>query len=220
MLIAALLTPTALAWEVMTVPGTDIEVAWYQTPIPYDIAEDEVLDDDSVEAVRASFERWSSVRGADVAFRGGQSVRRPGEAAMDDAQLVFVDHDWPYDDDVLALAATWADEGTGEMVHFDLRLNGHLDWGTDGHPDDYDLGTAVTHEIGHVLGLDHTDEVDAVMFAALEPGVVRSRLHDDDREALRYLYGADARPFACQSVGGSAGWLALSSMLLLWRRQR
>jgi len=221
LLIATLLIAPASAWEVMTVPGTDTEVAWYDTPIRYDIADDPTLDGSSVDAIRDAFDSWSGVRGAQVGFEGGRTVRRAGLADLDDAHLVYVDHDWPYDDDVLALAATWADDTSGEVLHFDLRLNGHLSWGTDGEPDRYDLGSAVRHEVGHVLGLDHTAVRDAVMFAELDPGTVHAGLHPDDEDGLRYLYAPeDAVPFACTTAGTSTtGWL-LPPLLLLVRKRR
>jgi len=223
MLIAALLLATpASAWQAMTVPGSDTEVSWFHTPVTYDIADDHTLDEASLDALDEAFDAWSSVRGADIAFRGGKVIPRQGLAKMDDAHLVFVDHDFPYGDEVLALAATWADDHTGEMVHFDLSLNGRVPWGTDGEPDRYDLATAVSHELGHVLGLDHTHEVAAVMHADLDLGEVRASLHDDDIAGLRHLYGAtdDAVPFGCSTSRVPAlGWLLIAPVALLARRR-
>jgi parallel beta-helix repeat protein len=43
-------------------------------------------------------------------------------------------------------------------------------------PDQYDLETIVTHELGHALGLGHSPDASSVMYATLAPGVVKREL--------------------------------------------
>jgi predicted Zn-dependent protease len=52
-----------------------------------------------------------------------------------------------------------------------------------------DLETVAVHEIGHLIGLDHSNVTDSVMFPSIEARSVNRRLKPDDIEGARYLYG-------------------------------
>jgi hypothetical protein len=71
-----------------------------------------------------------------------------------------------------------------------IHLNRDKNWTLDGGGDDgVDLFTALLHEIGHALGLEHTQDANAVMFAGYEDP--RTALGDEDIAAIRQLYGDD-----------------------------
>ncbi len=226
MLLPLLLATNALAWEVQHAPG-GAELGWGAMPVDYEVVTDERLGGAALEAVHEAFRAWSSIEDSDAHFVGHESDKGPREASFDATHSVFIDDAWPYGDEVLALAATWADPDSGELLHFDLRLNGNLSWGAGEHGG-YDLQSAVTHEVGHVLGLDHTSEREAAMFAELAEGEVRQELHYDDVDAIRYLYppgmneedGGSGLPMTCShSPGAPIAWLVLLAPLAL-RRQR
>lgn len=230
-----LLLPVASAFEVERTTS-DAEVGWARFPVAYEVRTDGRLKGAALESVHQAFLTWSRVDGSDVAFEGTENPGGPRAAGYDDTHTVFVDSSWPYGDQVLAYAATWADEATGEMVHFDLAINGRLDWAEEGDDDDdvHDLRSAVLHEIGHALGLGHSEVPDAVMYAELDRGVVRRTLHEDDVDAVtyRYPYGAytldesddgsapfDALPVACQVGPTGAAWALPLLPLLAFRRR-
>jgi hypothetical protein len=55
-----------------------------------------------------------------------------------------------------------------------------------------DLLTVAVHEIGHTLGLGHSNDPQAIMFPSY--GGPRRALGQDDIEGIQALYGADSRP--------------------------
>lgn len=237
MLLAAL---PGFAFEVERTPSSDVEVGWGAFPVAYEVRTDGRLRGAALESVHQAFLTWSRVEGSDVRFEGVEAPGGPRAAGYDDTHTVFVDSSWPYDDSVLAYASTWVDEATGEMVHFDLAINGRLDWLEEVGPDDeapaYDLRSAVLHEVGHALGLGHSDEPEAVMFAELDAGVMRRALHADDADAVAYRYpegdflevgevadddGAPLPlPVGCQVAPTAPGLLLLWAPVALRRRRR
>ena len=51
----------------------------------------------------------------------------------------------------------------------------------------FDLQTVALHEIGQLLGLGHSEERDAIMFASIDQGVTKG-LHGDDIRGIKALY--------------------------------
>jgi len=132
----------------------------------------------------------------------------------------------PYDPAALALTSVSARTSTGEIVDADIEINAfHFLWADRvAHPeltDRHDLQNAVTHEIGHLLGLEHScfsgggatrpndhagqpipDCANAsasvaatTMFPSSLPGDVERRtLAPDDQAAVCGIYPAAATP--------------------------
>jgi len=74
-------------------------------------------------------------------------------------------------------------------IHFDDAET----WSIDGSPEtgEFDLFTIALHEIGHSLGLGHTDDINALMYPYYS-GV--NTLNTDDINGIQYLYGVSAVP--------------------------
>lgn len=179
-------------------------VRWKKFPVTWQLNEEEIPDtvgyDKMLHAVQASIDEWEFVEGSELTFEylGSTDVRAP---AHDEINTIYWEPDWTWDDDILALTSTWSTT-SGEIVGFDIRIN---TFGADWSEGKMDLQNALTHEVGHGIGLDHTpDYFEATMYASTRTGEIRKRdLHWDDEEGTRYLYG-NGEPVLANLPGGCA----------------
>ncbi len=90
----------------------------------------------------------------------------------------------------LALTTLTFNAQTGVVLDADTELSSEVEWSNSTPPpkDGYDIGTAVVHEAGHFLGLAHTSDVDAIMFASYTPGTSRFELRADDERGICAIY--------------------------------
>lgn len=119
---------------------------------------------------------------------------------------------------------------TGEIADADIVLNGHdFAWTTTmtGCGNEYDLESALTHELGHAFGLAHSiGHPEATMFATGDACENTKRdLTPDDDAGIQELYAPPPPPPAgggC-AAAGSEGSLAIGLIMLGWvvgRRRR
>ena len=111
-----------------------------------------------------------------------------------------------YDPAAVAVTTVFALPDTGEIVDADIELNAVDNrWGDlvrDGlaagaHAD---VQNVITHELGHLIGLDHSPVVDATMFARGAPGETSKRhLAEDDVAGVCDVYPAE-EDLACPEI--------------------
>ncbi|OMO62849.1 Peptidase M10, metallopeptidase [Corchorus capsularis] len=72
-----------------------------------------------------------------------------------------------------------------------FHLDADEDWSGDNSPgpSEIDLESVAVHEIGHLLGLGHSQVPEAIMFPTFEAGTTKRNLDSDDIEGIRNLYG-------------------------------
>lgn len=93
------------------------------------------------------------------------------------------------DANTLGLTTRTYDANTGEIVGADIQINtADADFGVAMETDKYDLQSVLTHELGHVIGLDHWPDPNAVMFGQFSSGETRRDLTDDEIDAACTIY--------------------------------
>ncbi|MFT5052102.1 MAG: hypothetical protein ACI8QZ_003534 [Chlamydiales bacterium] len=79
---------------------------------------------------------------------------------------------------------------TGPIIDADVLFNGkNFDFTTEGLSGDFDVQNVATHELGHLLGLDHSGWASATMYPYVDQGTQLQRsLSMDDIRGLRHVY--------------------------------
>ncbi|KAM3703660.1 hypothetical protein ACB098_04G111900 [Castanea mollissima] len=70
-------------------------------------------------------------------------------------------------------------------MHFDADENWSID---NPNGDQLDLVSVATHDIGHILGLQHSTNVDAIMYPFMNRGMTKRELTDDDIDGIAALH--------------------------------
>jgi hypothetical protein len=141
--------------------------------------------------VQDSFVAWSDLQcptgTASLAFsRLADVTCNKAEFNPDSANanvVVFHDYKWSYTGEFNTLAKTTVtyDNGTGEIFDADIELNHAFNEFTtgDGYVV-YDLQSVLTHEIGHLIGLDHASDLAATMTPGYQQGTIDLRTIEAD----------------------------------------
>ena len=170
---------------------------------------------DLVAAVKRSLRVWEEAGG--IEFREVMSDRQnvsPQGIAGDGVSLITVA---PTAENVLLFAKNAEEVAATTRVFFDTRgriseadivLNPYQQFSTDGTFGTFDLESTITHEIGHVLGLDHSTMRGSTMYENFSKngvfglqGFCLRTLSEIDRTAVRAKYGSpEAQESCCGSV--------------------
>lgn len=167
-------------------------------------------------ALNRSMKAWESV--ANIKFLVDESDRQslsPSGTAGDGVSLITIA---PTPENVLLFSSNFEAEsaktrvfynGKGFITEADIVLNPFQQFSTDGTFGTFDLQATLTHEIGHLLGLQHSDVLGATMsdslsrngtFGILDFG--SRTLSASDIAAARELYGTEDGPNCCSAVTG------------------
>lgn len=174
-------------------------------------------------AVRQALGAWAGVEGASLRFEEGEvfvgdpcpdgplldgegdyEEHCPGRTEEVDFESVFsfMTESWPFGPEVIAQTTVSWDRG-GVLVDADIAFNAvHYQFTSGDEEVATDLLSILTHESGHMLGLSHSAEPEATMFAVYEQGQTHLRSLDaDDERGIAWLYPCEDAP-----CDGSVGW--------------
>lgn len=171
-------------------------------------------DSDVVGAAKRALARWSSLANINfiVTWTAANSVS-PAEGG-DGVNLVTVavtpENELFNYDSTTGRTRVFFNPETGAIVEADISINPRpraedgtaLQFSTDGTPGTYDLEATFTHEIGHLLGLEHSAVLGSTMQSRQAfngtfglPALTERTLSEDDRQKVRSLYGPGQQRF-------------------------
>lgn len=193
-------------------------VRWQQKTVKYRIHKDPGQDlpfDVSNAAIQSSFSTWQQALqgrlllqfdGHSTALGAGYDER--GEANNENL-ILWENKKWVYPTSAIAMTLVTYRMHSGQIVDADIVLNSvSYRWivkSTSSSEPTYplvntvpisrqslpsvDLANTVTHEVGHFLGLGHSENADATMYAhQMGEEIHKRHLHQDDQNAIEKLY--------------------------------
>lgn len=227
----------------------DRQIEWVLS----DTLTDDIMDStEVVDIVSRAFQSWSSPECTDLSFVfGGQ---KPGlqasftENGPHENAVVFVGRGWIHGAGVVALTSNAFDRGSGVIFDTDIEINDEFFLWTDAATSTctmgMDLENALTHEVGHFIGLSHPPNTaefrDSTMFAVANPCETQKRtLAQDDIDGVCAIYPKgkatqQCHPpegpsfvqaekdlgYGCQASGSGGRLSFLFLLLYLFRKRR
>ena len=204
--------------------SSSVQVRWMTSPITISLSSSLSAPpanikpgSDVLGAARRALRRWSDASGIRLveASTSADSVNPPGTSG-DGINLITVSASATNDSFTntggtrLGRTRVIFDPATGRIQEADLAINPRVSFSTDGTSGTYDLESTFVHELGHLLGLDHSAVVGATMQPRqgqnfLEPAFTMRTLSDDDLAGIRSIYG-QAVAFPVGSISGHVNY--------------
>lgn len=133
--------------------------------------------------IRAAAKSWGTA-GADFAFSYAGSHNRVGRAALNGVnEVLFYNLGTRR---ALAVATVWYSGRT--IIEADITFNTLYSWSTGPFSSGLnDVQTIALHEFGHALGLGHSPNPSAIMYAFISG--IKHDLHPADIAGVQYIYG-------------------------------
>jgi Carboxypeptidase regulatory-like domain/Matrixin len=169
-------------------------------------------DSDVVGAARRALARWSSLTNINFIVTWSPAVSVSPAEAGDGINLLTIaataENEAFNSEATTGRTRVFFDRETGNIAEADISINPRpraedgteLQFSTDGTPGTYDLEATFTHEIGHLLGLDHSALLSSTMQSRQAfngtfglPALTERTLSEDDRQKIRSLYGPKQR---------------------------
>jgi hypothetical protein len=158
-------------------------------------------DSDVLGAVRRALQSWTAA--ADIQFLETSSSTEAISPvnAGDGVNLITISETNAAvfrSSDIPAQTRVFYDSG-GTIVEADIALNPSTLFSTDGTTGTYDLESTFAHEIGHLIGLEHSAIISSTMQPRQAkngvyglPAITQRSLSEDDAAAARAVYGPHA----------------------------
>lgn len=169
-------------------------------------------DSDVIGAARRALARWSSLANIHFVVNWSTATSVSPADEGDGVSLITiadtVENEAFNSDTGTGRTRVFFDPESGLIAEADVSINPRprtdegveLQFSTDGTPGTYDLEATFTHELGHLLGLDHSVVLGSTMQGRQAfngtfglPAMTERTLSEDDRQKLRGLYGPKAK---------------------------
>src|SRR5687768_8888013 len=163
-------------------------------------------DSDVVGAARRALARWSSLANINFIVVWSASTSISPADAGDGISLITVadtiENEAFNSDTTAGRTRVFFDPETGTIAEADISINprprtdngAEIQFSTDGTPGTYDREATFTHEVGHLLGLDHSAVIGSTMQGRQAfngtfglPALTERTLSEDDRQKIRSL---------------------------------
>ena len=166
---------------------------------------DNIEQEQTFKIIKESFRVWEDISTSDLYFKFTENSSNKKPSQNDRVNLVFFDEtneylQAPEGSGVIAITRINSISKTGEIVDADIIFNGHdFEFSAETYsPDTINLKDVAIHEVGHLIGLEHTPlEGQPHVRPTMNPynrgdgqGEAQT-LEPDDIAGMSYLYPAD-----------------------------
>lgn len=162
-----------------TLNGTAVPVSWKSFPITYSVDSRIVEKLGSADVIERAFGEWTAIPDTSVSFKMN-GVKSGIKAGKDGVNTVTVTDGLFSNQNFIALTTNWYDD-SAHIQEADIEVDTGVLGGN------YNMQQVVEHEVGHLLGLDHSAVLSSVMYPYVPMGGVPS-IDSDDRIAIQNLY--------------------------------
>ena len=192
--------PLANAW-------TGLGATWPSLPVPYEVnavSSQELGSEASIAVIQASYASWSdpACSGYRVQYRGTTSQSWTSGDGVNTHQWIYSNNQRPQElGGRETIGVTLSLYRGSTLVDGDIIYNGiDHDWTTRmTRAGQVDAQSIITHEIGHQLGLGHTNVNGATMYPSYGGGEGPRTLSQDDLEGVCSLYPSGGGPQCAES---------------------
>jgi Matrixin len=175
---APLLAGTALTY---TMPNGDQPVSWTAKSFPLHYQIDRRVASvipQPATVIERAFAEWAEVPDTSLSF-ANDGIVDDARAGRDGRNTISVMDDLFKNQNYIALTSNWWDDA-GHMTEADIQIDST-------EVKNYNAQQLVAHEIGHLLGLDHSAVLSSVMFPYVGNGP-NSPLDSDEKVAIATIY--------------------------------
>ena len=216
---------TAYIPQTLTVDGSVVGLKWATTSFPIVWRENPVASSNVAgsrpltDVFRDSFQNWEDNFLADNAFDQGSATDPSAKPAFDNMNLITTNvtaGDFNSSAAALTVSYSFLELGVdefgrqvdfiGQILEADIMFNPDTQFSTESvtPSDRIDLESVATHEIGHLLGLDHSNLLSSTMFPTVTAGSNFARdIAVDDTIGVSTLYPSDLFPLMFGTLSGT-----------------